>query len=69
MSDLKDKINTRLTELERLMSSQTHLTNPDIVLECINSITKFWSVLSDEDKDYVDSAKYALDAKLDWKYD
>jgi hypothetical protein len=65
---IKQKINDRLTELERLMNSQIHLTNPEIVLECIDSITKFWSAVSDEDKDYVDSAQYALDNKLEWKY-
>lgn len=69
MSNLKSKINNRLDDLEKLMGDQKHLTNPDIVVECIDSITKFWSVLNDEDKDYIECARFALENKSEWKYD
>ena len=69
MSDLKDKINKRLDNLEKLMGNQKHLSDPNIVIECIESITKFWSVLKDEDKDYIECARFALEKKLEWKHD
>ncbi len=69
MSNLKNKINKRLDELEELMNNQKHLTSPNLVTEHIQSITKFWSVLSDEDKDYIECAKFALEKKLEWKKD
>lgn len=67
-SMIKQTINNRLNNLEVLMLDQKHLTNPEVVLECIDNITKFWSALNDEDKDYVEAAKYALDKKLEWQY-
>jgi hypothetical protein len=69
MSDLKNKINTRLDYLEQLMGNQKHLSNPALVIECIESITKFWSILKEEDKDYVECAKSALETRSEWKYD
>ncbi len=69
MSNLKNKINNRLDNLEQLMGNQKHLSNPELVLECIDSVTKFWSVLSDEDKDYIECANFALEKKLEWKKD
>ena len=69
MSDLKDKINKRLETLEGLMGNQKHLTDPVTVIECIESITKFWSILKDEDKDYIDCARFALEKRLEWKHD
>jgi hypothetical protein len=66
---IRNKINNRLDELEKLMCNQKHISNPDIIIDCIESITKFWSVLNDEEKDFVECVKYALDTKLEWKYD
>ena len=66
---IRNKINSRLDELEKLMCNQKHISNPDIVIGCVESITKFWSVLNDEEKDFVECVKYALDTKLEWKYD
>ena len=69
MSDLRNKINTRLEYLETLLGNQKHLSNPALVVECIESITKFWSILNDEDKDYVEYARFALETKSEWKHD
>ena len=66
---LRQKINSRLDNLEELMGAQKHLTDPSIVLECIDSITKFWSILSDEEKDFLEGVKYALSKRLEWKSD
>ena len=63
---LMDKIEERMDQLQAMMESQEHIENPYKVLNHIASITKFWSVLSDEDKDYIDSAKYAAEGKMEW---
>jgi len=39
------------------------------VEEHIQTITKFWSVLNDEDKDYIHGARYAIEEKMEWKLD
>jgi len=48
------------------LKQQEHISEPDKVLEIIASITKFWSVLSDDDRDYVNAARYVLEEKLPW---
>lgn len=53
--------------LQHWMESNYHLQKPDVVTEHIETITKFWSVLNDEDKDYIDGARYAIDEKMEWK--
>jgi hypothetical protein len=69
MSDLRTKINLRLDELEDMMNNNQHLTEPELVSEKADSIGKFWSVLSDEDKDYVDGVRWAIEEKVVWKDD
>jgi hypothetical protein len=41
-------------------------SEPDKVLEIIASITKFWTVLGDEDRDYLNAAKFALEEQRPW---
>ena len=69
MSDLRTKINLRLDELEDMMNNNQHLTEPELVSEKADSIGKFWSVLSEEDKDYVDGVRWAIEEKVVWKDD
>jgi len=66
---LREKLNSRLDNLEQLMGAQKHLSSPSIVIESIDSITKFWSILSDEEKDFLEGVRFALSKKLEWKHD
>jgi hypothetical protein len=63
---IHDKIEQRLDALESVLKQQRHISEPDEVLEIIASITKFWAALSDEDRDYVNAAKYALEEQRPW---
>jgi uncharacterized protein YydD (DUF2326 family) len=58
--NLREKIQSRLDELESLMQTQTHLENPELVTETLESVTKFWSVLSEEEREFVSAARIAL---------
>jgi len=49
------------------MEGNHHLENPDDVLDIIESVSKFWSVLSEEDRDYIHGARYAIEEKMEWK--
>jgi hypothetical protein len=64
--NLKDKINTRMDELEHMMDSNHHLKDAEAVSNHISSISKFWSILSEEDKDYIEGAKFAIEEKKVW---
>ena len=53
--------------LQKMMEGNLHLTDPEVVENQISNVTKFWSVLSEEDKDYIEGAKYALEEEMEWK--
>ena len=54
-------------QYDRIYIQNYHLKNPDEVYELTTQISKFWSVLSEEDKDYVQAAQYAIEEKQEWK--
>ena len=64
---LKEKINDRMNALQHWMESNYHLKNPDEVYELTTQISKFWSILSEEDKDYIQVAQTAIEEQLIWK--
>lgn len=67
MVNLLEKIETRLNHLEELLKGQAHIDRPEYVNDVIISISKFWSALKEEDRDYVQAAQYALENKVVWK--
>ena len=66
---LREKITQRMDDLQRMMENNEHLSNPDKVEIQISSVSKFWSALDDEDRDYIHGAKYALEGKIEWRVD
>ena len=63
---VKDKIKERMDQLQEWMESNHHLEHPDQVEMLIYSVTKFWSVMDDEDKDYIHCAQHAIEEKTEW---
>ena len=61
------KIKQRMDQLQKWMESNYHIDNPDEVYELTTSVSKFWSVLSEEDRDYIQAAQHAIEDKLEWK--
>jgi len=49
------------------MQTQTHLENPELVTEKLESVTKFWSVLSEEDRDFIIAVRVRLREYSAWK--
>ena len=66
MSELQDKIKQRMDILQMWMEENYHMRRPDVVEEHRQTITKFWSVMTDEDKDYIHGAQYAIEQKTMW---
>ena len=64
---VQKKINERMDILQSWMEKNYHLKRPEVVKEHIESISKFWSVLSEEDRDYVQGCQYAIEEKFEWK--
>ena len=63
---VRDKINERMDVLQAMMEDNVHLDSPEIVEQHIRTVSKFWSVLSDEDKDYIHGARYAIEERMKW---
>ena len=66
MTDLKDKIKTRMDHLQQLMEGNNHLERPEYVLDVIDSVSKFWSALDEDDKEYIQCAQYVVEQKREW---
>lgn len=66
METLREKINSRLDTLQNYMESNYHLEHPETVMELTLQISKFWSVLSEEDREYVQCAQDAIEEKWKW---
>lgn len=66
MSELRHTINKRMDILQDWMESNYHLKRPEVVYDHILEITKFWRVLSEEDRDYIQCAQHAVDEKMEW---
>jgi hypothetical protein len=66
MANIYDKINDRMNAIQHWMEGNYHLKNPEVVNEVIDSVTKFWSVMSEEDKDYIQCARIAIEEQKEW---
>ena len=65
-SMIMDRIESRMDILQAMMENQDHIEDPDKVVAQIQTITPYWSVLSDEDKDYIDCARWSIERKSEW---
>ena len=70
---IREKIKSRLDELEANLKSGKHLlehASEDEVVEVYKlteSISKFWRVLTDEEKDFIQVARVAILEQKSWE--
>jgi len=62
MSEIRQKIEARLDELEAMMK----VRNYSEAEKLLPSIAKFTSVLTEEQRDFVGTARLAIADNLDW---
>jgi len=65
-NSIRERIETRLNELDKMMREGVHLSDRLSVEEKIESVSKFWSYLSDEDRDYLNAVRHALGSQTEW---
>jgi len=63
---IAEKVERKMQALEHLMNAQMHIETPNAVAELIESLSKYWAHMTDEDKDYVDCAHDAMKEKREW---
>ena len=64
--DLREKINHRLDTLQEMLENNEHLDKPRAAEDLINRISPFWSILSEEDREYVQVAQDAVEEGWKW---
>mgnify|MGYP001234190980 FL=1 len=64
--NLKEKIQVRLDQIEILMYENFHLKNPDEVYNQTLNVSKFWSILSEEDRDFIQAVQDSIDEGWVW---
>jgi hypothetical protein len=63
---LREKLDKRMDEIQRIMEANEHLADPDKVTDLLDKVTFAWEVLSEEDRDYIQGVQYALEEKMEW---
>ena len=66
VEEYKALITKQFDELETMMNNQMHLTDPKTVEEKMYSINYKWHFISEEDRDFYQGCKYALEHGLKW---
>ena len=64
--NLREKIDNRMDQLQSWMESNYHLEHAQEVYDYTLTISKFWSVMSEEDREYVQMAQNACEDKQVW---
>lgn len=68
--NVRMKVQTRLDALEKQLKAGEHLRSAEgviAVLTTIASVSKFWRVMTDEERDFVNAAKIAVEDGFQWK--
>ena len=67
--NIKDKIKAALDSLEMKMKSQAHLKEDrfESVMEDVDFLTKCFSSLEDDDREFLGAAKFAIKAQMRWE--
>lgn len=65
--NIRERIQTRLDELASLLESQAHIHAPELVTEKLESVAKFGAILSEEEREYVNSISFAIKRNLEWR--
>lgn len=67
---VQTKIAKRLDALENALRAGEHLKSAEGVLYTlllIHHVSKFWRVLTDEERDFVNAARFAVEEEHEWR--
>ena len=64
--DIRQKVTARIDELQRMMEANEHLTDPEKAISLTYRVSPFWSILSEEDREYVQCAQHAIEDQMEW---
>lgn len=64
---IEEKIQDKLNQLERSLNAQKHLTNPAEFAEQLASFSNYYHLMKDQDRDYLNYARHALEEEMEWR--
>jgi hypothetical protein len=67
MMPISVKIKEQMDQLQKWMESNYHIDNPQEVYELTTKVSKLWSILTEEDRDYIQAAQHAIEDKTIWQ--
>ena len=62
-----EKIEIRMKTIQMQMEANIHLNAPESVMENIIHVSKFWVLMNDEDRDYIQAARYYVQNRKRWE--
>ena len=68
-SKLRTKIQERLDALEANMIANKHIEDPSNIVSVLvqtRDIAKFWSALSEEERDFIHCVRIAVEEQIEW---
>lgn len=63
---LKQKINQRLDQLQEIMESNQHLKDKEAAYDLTLEVSKFWPVLDEADKEYIQMCQMSIEEQREW---
>jgi hypothetical protein len=63
---IRHKVIQRLDDIERMVKQQVHLTNPEKVVDLLSEVDKFFTVLTEDEKDFIGAVSFATRTKTRW---
>lgn len=64
----RDKVKTRLDALEKSLIEGRRLgVEKGGIEDIVDSVSKFFSIMSYEDRDFLNAARHAIEDGLEWK--
>ena len=64
--NVRERIQTRLDEISKLLETQSHIHAPELVTEKLESVAKFWSALSEEEREFISAVRLAKNDQIRW---
>lgn len=66
MRNLNEKTKNFMNTLQKNMENNDHINNQYAVQELINDVSRYWPILSEEDREYIQAAQQAIDEQISW---
>jgi hypothetical protein len=55
-----------MDKLQEMMESNQHLKDKEAAYDLTLEVSKFWSILGEEDKDYIQMCQMAIEEEKEW---